>query len=185
MLAPSEVVGILEQLDRGNRDAFRHLVRAYSLSLRSFIASQIHHLEDVDDLAQEVFIVAYRNLGVFRRGDDFGAWLKGIARNKLSDHFRSASRRHDALERFREAIAHTVQDDLERATAQDDDVTIEALLRCVGQLPEKLRRVVRAGLDGEKPASLAQELVTSVAAVYNLHYRANQLLRNCLRKELG
>ncbi len=50
MLTPSEVVGILEQLDRGNRDDSPSR-RAYSLSLRSFIASQIHHLEDVDDPA--------------------------------------------------------------------------------------------------------------------------------------
>lgn len=184
MLGPSDVRAILDQLERGNGDAFHHLVRAYSLALRSFIASQVHHLEDVDDLTQEVFIVAYRNLGSFRRGEDFGAWLKGIARNKLSDHFRSLGRRNKALDRFREEVARAVQSDLDRTTAKDDGVNIEALLRCVGRLPDKLRKVVRAGLDGAKPAAVAAELLTSVTAVYSLHYRANQLLRECLRKEL-
>jgi RNA polymerase sigma-70 factor (ECF subfamily) len=52
-------------------------------------------------------------------------------------------------------------------------------------LPIRLRRVVRAGLDGTKPALLAQALSTTVGAIYNLHYRANQLLRDCVRKELA
>ena len=53
---------------------------------------------------------------------------------------------------------------------------------CIAQLPERLRRVVRAGLDGERPAELAEEMSTTVGAIYNLHYRANQLLRECLKK---
>jgi RNA polymerase sigma-70 factor (ECF subfamily) len=67
----------------------------------------------------------------------------------------------------------------------DSSGAIEVLLQCIGMLPEKLRRVVRAGLDGGKPAELARELTTTVAAVYRLHSRANQLLRECMRKELG
>lgn len=184
MLCPSDVSAVVDQVAQGNRDAFRQIMRAYSLPLRSFLASQVHHLEDVDDLTQEVFVAAYRNLGVFRRGDDFGAWLRGIARNKLSEYFRSSNRRQRALERFREEVIRAVQDDLERAAADDHAAAIEVLLRCVGRLPEKLRRVVRGGLDGDKPAALAEEFLTSVGAVYNLHYRAIQLLRDCLRKEL-
>jgi RNA polymerase sigma-70 factor (ECF subfamily) len=44
---------------------------------------------------------------------------------------------------------------------------------------------VRAGLNGDRPAALAEALATSVGAIYNLHYRANQLLRMCLEKEMG
>jgi RNA polymerase sigma-70 factor (ECF subfamily) len=185
MLNPPEISAILDQVERGNRDAFWPIVRAYSLPLRTFIASQVHHLEDVDDLTQEVFIAAYRNLGAFHKGSDFGAWLRGIARNKLSEYYRSSARRRKALDRFCEEISRAVDPDLERAVVDDDGLAIEALLRCIGRLPEKLRRVVRAGLDGGKSAALAEELLTTVGVIYNLHYRANQLLRDCLRKELG
>jgi RNA polymerase sigma-70 factor (ECF subfamily) len=185
MLPIHEFNVVLDEIGRGHRDAFWQIVRAYSLPLRSYIASQVHHRDDVDDIAQEVFIAAYRNLHTFRRDDDFGAWLRGIARNKLSDYFRSAARRHKVLEQFREEAARIVQEDLEQAASAHSAEAIEALLRCIGQLPEKMRRVVRAGLDGEKPDALATELVTTVGAIYNLHYRANQLLRVCVRKELG
>src|SRR5215510_7494011 len=101
MVEPSELAGILDEIARGNRDAFRQIVRAYSLPLRSYLASQIHNLDDVDDLAQEIFLAAFRNLPTFRRGEDFGAWLRGIARNKLHNHWRSSARRDRALASFR------------------------------------------------------------------------------------
>jgi RNA polymerase sigma-70 factor (ECF subfamily) len=178
-------VAILDEVAQGRTEPFALLVRAYALPLRSYLASQVYHLDDVDDLAQDVFLAALENLSSFRRGDDFGAWLRGIARNKLLLYFRSRSRCHQALRRFRDEVAALIHEDLERAAASDRAETIEWLLRCIAKLPERLRRVVRAGLEGDKPAEVARELATTVGVIYNLHYRANQLLRDCLQKELG
>jgi RNA polymerase sigma-70 factor (ECF subfamily) len=183
MLEPSEIAKVVEDVARGNQAAFRRLVRAYSLSLRSYLASHLHRLDDVDDLAQEVFLAAFVNLHAFRRGENFSAWLRGIARNKLHDHLRRTARRNRALESYREQVARLVEADLERIVVADRAETIEALFRCIGSLPERLRRVVRGGLDGDKPAALAEALGTTVGAVYRLHYRANQLLRICMQKE--
>ena len=88
-----EMDAILDEVGRGRTEAFGRIVRDYALPLRSFLASQVHHLDDVDDLAQEVFLAALESLPKFRRGDDFGAWLRGIARNKLLSYFRSSARR--------------------------------------------------------------------------------------------
>src|SRR5579884_1645890 len=115
----AEIDTVLDEIARGNTDAFARVVRAYGLPLRSYLASQVHHLDDVDDLAQEVFLAALRGLAGYRRGDDFGAWLRGIARNKLLNYFRSTARRVQAMERFREEVARAVEDDLERAAAAD------------------------------------------------------------------
>jgi RNA polymerase sigma-70 factor (ECF subfamily) len=183
MLAPSLLNTVLDEVSRGNRDAFWHVVRAYSLPLRSYLGSQAHNAHDVDDLAQEVFLAAFRGLATYRRGEDFGAWLRGIARNTLSAHWRRTARRNQTLARFREEVGRELEGDLERAAAGDSSEAIEALLRCIGRLPERLKRVVRAGLDGDRPAALAEAFETTVGAVYTLHYRANQLLRACVQKE--
>ena len=179
---PADVDAVLDQVTRGWTEAFGQLVRLYALPLRSYLASQVYHLDDVDDLAQEVFLAALASMTTFRRGHDFGAWLRGIARNKLLVYFRTESRRNRALQRFREEVTARIEDDLEHAAAADQTETLERLLRCIAQLPEKLRRVVRAGLEGDKPTELAQALSTTVGMIYNLHYRANQLLRACLQK---
>lgn len=176
---------VLDQVASGNVDAFRWIIRQYELPLRSYLCSQVYDLDVVDDLAQEVFIAAYRSLDSFQRGQDFGRWLRGIARLKLQMYFRATARRQKAMERFRQEMVRLVEEELEQEAARHQAAAIEALLRCISRLPEKLRRVVRAGLDGTKPALLAQALSTSVGAVYNLHYRANQLLRECVRKELA
>jgi RNA polymerase sigma-70 factor (ECF subfamily) len=185
MSGSSSVDSILDQVARGRTEAFGQIVRDYALPLRSYLASQVYHLDDVDDLAQEVFLAALENQASFRRGDDFGVWLRGIARNKLLVYFRSHSRRSRALQRFREEVRARIEEDLERSVAGDRAEQIEQLLRCIAELPERLRRVVRAGLDGDKPAELAQALQTTVGTIYNLHYRANQLLRACLQKGGG
>jgi len=185
MIDDAEIQNLLDQVARGNRDAFWGVVRAYSLPLRSYLASQLHHLDDVDDLAQEVFVAAFHNLGSFQRGENFGAWLRGIARHKLYNHFRSSARRQDAVERFRHEVVRILEDDLERGAAGDRSEIIEKLLHCISRLPDKLRKVVHSGLDGEKPAALAESLSTSIGAIYNLHYRANQMLRECMQEEVG
>ncbi|WP_439628276.1 sigma-70 family RNA polymerase sigma factor [Gemmata sp.] len=180
---PGDVAAIVRAVLQGDRDAFHRLVAAFGLPLRSYLAGQVYRLDDVDDIAQEVFITAYRNLDRFSPDGSFAAWLRGIARNEVLMYFRSESRRESLLDRFRGEVAQAVGVEFDRSTAEDRTEVIERLLHCVARLPERLRRVVRAGLAGTKAAALAAELGTSTAAVYNLHYRANQLLRTCLQKE--
>src|SRR5262249_26429571 len=180
-----ELDAILDEVLRGRTEAFGQIVRQYALPLRSFLSTQVYYIDDVDDLAQEEFLAALESLPSFHRGTDFGAWLRGIARNKLLLYFRSQSRRHEALQHFRDEVSQLIDHDLEHAVATYRAETIERLLRCIAKLPERLRRVVRAGLDGDRPAEVARALATTVGVVYNLHYRANQLLRACLQKELG
>lgn len=175
---------VLAEIARGGTDGYARIVAAYALPLRAYLASQVVHQADVDDLAQEVFLAAFDDLVAFRRGGDFGAWLRGIARNKLLVYFRSEARRARALQRYRDEVAAVIAPDLE-AVAADRAAAVDGLLRCISLLPEKLRRVVRAGLDGNKPAELAAEMSTTLSAVYSLHHRANVLLRECLKKGVG
>ncbi len=175
---------LLDRIAKGEPDLYLKVVRRFELSLRSYLASQLYDQADVDDLAQEVFIAAYRDLGGFRQDGDFGAWLRGIARNRLLGHFRSIQRRANATERFREEVARLTAAELEAAEQTGGEDKIERLLHCIARLPEKLRRVVHQGLEGAKPAALAEEMQTSVPAIYQLHYRANQLLRDCMNQKI-
>ncbi len=174
---------LLNRIERGETDLYLQVVRRHELMLRSYLAGQLYNIAEADDLAQEVFITAWRDLGSFRRGEDFGAWLRGIARNRLLTHFRSQQRRAGAAERFQAEVVRLAEQDLEAAAQRDEGGRLERLLHCISRLPEKLRRVVHAGLEGARPAALAGELQTTVPAIYQLHYRANQLLRDCMNNE--
>lgn len=184
MDAQSTTHEIISRVRAGESEAFLWIIRSYNLSIRSYLASQLYHQDDVDDLAQEVFLAAYRTLDRFQPGEEFGAWLRGIARNKLLVFFRSQERRRSAMVRFRQEVLQIIGDDLETRASDETEDSIEAVLRCIAKLPERMRRVVRAGLDGRKAAQLAEQLAATVSAVYNLHYRANGLLRECVKKEM-
>ena len=176
---------LVQRILRGERDLFLHLVQEHERMLRSFLASQLYNLTEVDDLAQETFVAAFRDLAAFRSDNDFGSWLRGIARNRLLTHFRAVQRRDSAVRRFQEEVSRIVAEDLEDVVRHrtDTEDQMARLLGCVSRLPEKLRRIVHAGLEGLKAGVLAEELGTTVPAVYQLHYRANRLLRACLEKE--
>lgn len=181
----SPLQAALDAVLRGSPDAFLTVVRLQGPPLRAFLASQVFHLDDVDDLAQETFIAAYRSLHHFRTGEDFGAWLRGIARHKLSRYFEQTSRRSEAMKTFHEEAVHLLSDDLESAAAGTRAEHLQAMLLCIGKLTDRLRHVVRSVLDGSKAEALAKELETTPGAIYQLQYRALKALRECTIKELA
>ena len=180
----NETKKAIDSVLAGDRDAFRLLVREHRLMVRSYLGSQLHHLDEMDDLSQEVFVTAFRKLDQYDQDANFGVWLRGIARNQLLMHFRSMGRRKTREARFREQVTQLIERELEQTFADQTDRAIESLLRCIGRLPDRMRQVVRGGLDGVKAATLADELTTSIGAIYNIHYRANALLRDCVKEEL-
>jgi RNA polymerase sigma-70 factor (ECF subfamily) len=176
---------VLDAVLRGNVDAFHAILRQYGPPLRAYLATQVFQLDDVDDLAQETFVTAYRNLRNFELDKDFGAWLRGIARNKLRHYFDAAARRDQLMVRFRLDAAKLLEQEFEANAAESREHDLQLMLGCIAKLPPKLRKVVHSWLDGGKSVALAEELETSVAAVYQLQYRAVKLLRECVHRKLA
>jgi len=185
MLESDRLNSTLDHVLRGQPDAFLVIVRAYGPNLRTYLGSHLFHLDEVDDLAQETFIAAYRNLNTFRRSEDFGAWLRGIARNKLLRFFEQTNRRSSRMEAFRLEAANLLQGELEESAAGAKPEQLQVMLSCITKLPERIRHVVRSLLDGGKAPALAAELKTSTGAIYQLQYRALGMLRECITRELA
>lgn len=185
MLESAQLNATLDHVLLGQPDAFLAVVRAYGPGLRTYLSSQLFHLDDMDDLAQETFIAAYRGLNTFRRGEDFGAWLRGIARNKLLRFFEQTNRRVTQLESFRHEAAALLHGELEDAAAETKSEQLQVMLNCIVKLPDRIRHVVRSLLDGSKAPALAEELKTTTGAIYQLQYRALGMLRECITQELA
>ena len=181
---PMNLDQILDAVIGGKPDAFLIIVREQGPSLRIYLGTQLFRQDEVEDLAQEVFITAYKKLHTFRRGEDFGAWLRGIARNKLLKYYERNQRRDDAMAQFRQAAADLLQTDLERAAARTEEAHLQALLGCIQKLPERMRVVVRGWMDGTRAAALVEELKMSVANIYQIQHRASQALRGCIERQI-
>src|SRR4030066_1738197 len=71
----------------GSRPSFEELVSKYSLRLFHFLRSRSGSDEDVEDLVQETFLKAYRNIGRYDPQRKFSTWLFTVAiRLSISRH---------------------------------------------------------------------------------------------------
>jgi RNA polymerase sigma-70 factor, ECF subfamily len=72
----------------GNQEAFRPLVERYSQRLFRLAYRITGSESDAEDLVQETFLKAYRNLGKFEARSNFGTWLYRICANCSLDQWR-------------------------------------------------------------------------------------------------
>ena len=175
----------IKQVIRGDRDAYWVIVDHYKLMVRSHVASILFNHSDIDDLIQETFITAYKKLSEFDTSKDFGSWIRGIAHFKLTNYMRATKRRGHLMTNFKEKVVEIISPELDEKFKLETDDSIKALLECISKLPQNMRLVVKSGLNGTKAQVLAEEMNSTPGAIYNLQYRANGLLRNCVKNEIS
>jgi RNA polymerase sigma-70 factor (ECF subfamily) len=72
---------LVEEARRGGREAFAELVRRHERRVYSVVFRMAGNHTDADDLAQEVFMTAWKAIGSFKQGSTFYTWLYRIAVN--------------------------------------------------------------------------------------------------------
>ena len=164
---------------------FTQLVAQQHQQLRSFVRTLGVDPDWVDDLAQEVFLVAWRESDSFDSQRDIGKWLRGIARNLVRNELRKDQRRKRILhEGLSELIVRSLEGETEAA---DWDQCLMSVLRdCVEQLAPKSRQIVagRYG-DGWKAPDLADHLGMTAAAVRQALMRIREQLRHCIELRMA
>lgn len=95
---------LVEDARRGSREAFAGLVRNHERRVYGLVFRMAGNHFDADDLAQEVFLTAWRSIASFRRGSSFYTWLYRIAVNTSLTFLRKRSREKDRVE-FDENLA--------------------------------------------------------------------------------
>ena len=77
----------------GDEDAFGALVRQHSRRVFQLAFRMMRNEQDAEDVVQECFLRAYRQLGRFESRADFGTWLYRIAANCAVDMMRTRAHR--------------------------------------------------------------------------------------------
>src|SRR5690606_28565321 len=92
---------LVERVQKGDKAAFDLLVLKYQGKVESIIArflGKTTYRDDVQDVAQETFIKAYRALPRFRGDSAFYTWLYRIAVNTAKNHLVSAARKPQSVD---------------------------------------------------------------------------------------
>ena len=91
-------VSLVARARDGDSDAFRELVERHGRNVFRLSYRLTRNEEDAEDVTQEAFIKAYRNLSRFEEKSEFGSWIYRIATNCALDAMRRRRRtRTDAL----------------------------------------------------------------------------------------
>ncbi len=131
---------LIERVRGGDASAFNQLVLAYRKRILGTISRLIGHPEDVEDVAQEVFVRLYYSLDQLRAPEVFEPWLYRLTVNASYDYLRRAKRRGesrmaDLSEQqvlMADAVAGGRQDNEDRKKSQTREF-VQALFRHVSE----------------------------------------------------
>ena len=169
---------------RAARDElFADLVKEHQVSLRVFVRSLGVESGWVDDLAQDTFVVAYREMDSYDPDRDFGKWLRGIARNLVRNELRKQGRHRRILH---ESLSQHLLDLAEKEKDREVDVTqLSALRDCVEQLPGKSRELVHSRYyEGWDATVLADKFEMKAATVRQTLLRIRRQLYQCINQRV-
>ncbi len=162
----------------GDRDAFNRIVSRYQILICSLAYSRIGRLGQSEDVAQETFITAWKNLRFLREPDKLRAWLCGIVRNRIHKSLEREGREpvHDA------APLEAMPDSPSRDALPSDQAISreeEAILwRSLEKIPELYREpFILFYREHQSIESVAAELELSEDAVKQRLSRGRKLLQ--------
>ena len=175
----------------GDTDKYHDLIRPYEQSVYRMALSFMKNESDAEDVAQEAFLNAFRNLATFRGQAKFSTWLISITLNEARGRLRRQSLvRMDSLDETPEEGGH-----VSPALLRDwREVPSEALER------KEIREMLRAAIGGLAPIyrevvmlrdveelsveETATALTISVASVKTRLHRARIMLQKVLAPQL-
>lgn len=135
---------IIASILAGNTHDFHVLIRPHERSVYVMALSLLHNEADAEDVAQEAFLKAFRNLANFRGDSKFGTWLISITLNEARSRLRT--KKTAKLE------------SLDTPPEGEEHVT-PALLRDWREIPSE-------ALERKEVRSLLQQAVTDLPAIY-------------------
>ena len=168
-----KIAGWVEAVRRDDRAAFAELVRQFQDAVAGVVLAHGVTGADVEDLAQEAFVAAYRQISELRDPAKFGSWVCGIARN-LTRRWVRDRRREEPL-----------SGDLAANTKEDTSDLADHVMAAVGRLQGRLREpLTMFYINGYTTAEVADLLELPAGTVRRRLHEARNDLRKGLTKML-
>jgi len=179
---------LVERVQRGDKAAFDLLVSKYQRKIFRLLSRLIRDSTEIEDVAQEAFIKAYRALPNFRGESAFYTWLYRIAINTAKNYLVSLGRRAPTTTEADIEDAETFDDgDHLRDLNTPDSMLLtkqvaEAVNRAIDQLPEDLRTaIVLRELEGLSYEEIAESMRCPIGTVRSRIFRAREAIALELR----
>jgi RNA polymerase sigma-70 factor (ECF subfamily) len=185
-----EAGGAVERAQSGDSDAFRLLVEQHSRAVFRLAFRMTGNEQDAEDVVQETFLRAYRQLDKYEARASFSTWLYRIASNYSLDLIRMRKRHEDKRERgkveerdiLQTLPVNTPGPDRIVYSGQVQERVNEALNELSAQ--ERTAFVLRH-FEGMSIDEIGETLGTGTNATKHSIFRAVQKLRRSLEPVVG
>jgi RNA polymerase sigma-70 factor (ECF subfamily) len=177
----------IRHAQRGNREAFGMLVERFQRRVFALVFRLIGDRDQVEDLAQEIFIKAFRAMRSYSFGASFGTWLSRIAVNHCYDFLRHRRATSGRFESMGDGL-ETINSDAALVGARDLDPEQAALLRdltskLLARAPQDDRAVlVLKELEGLSVEEIAEILGVRIGTVKVRLHRARKRMLEDFRR---
>ena len=181
---------LVARVQKGDSRAFDMLVMKYQQRIMALISRYVHDADEVQDVAQEAFIKAYKALPRFRGDSAFYTWLYRIAVNTAKNHLVSRSRRppgsdvdlSDAEYLEGGAGLRELENPENRLFGDELKQVVE---QAISGLPDDLRTAVTLReFDGLSYEDIADVMDCPVGTVRSRNFRARDAIDKQVREQL-
>ena len=177
------IAEIIQKVLAGDIDAYEEIVQEYQEEVWRIIAFTLHDISYTEDLVQEVFVKAFRNLETYDPERNFGVWIRTIARNLLRNEIRRAMRERKAFRNYREYLMKRLEDN---EKAEQHEVRLaQALAKCREHMEGDAGQALELRYEKSMGFSeIAETLNRTVAAARQLLMRVRSILRQCVEERM-
>ena len=179
---------LVDQVMAGNKNAFNLLVIRYQHRVAALIARFVRDPQELEDVAQEAFIKAYRALPLFRGDSAFYTWLYRIAVNTAKNYLVSRSRRPPAQDLEIDEVDPTetgsVLHEIESPEGSLSTIELKAALEAVlDSLPEELQTAfILREFSGLSYDDIAEIMDCPVGTVRSRIFRSREAIDSKIRE---
>jgi len=178
---------LVERVQRGDKRAFDLLVIKYQSKILSIVSRFISDNAEINDVAQDAFIKAYRALPNFRGESAFYTWLYRIAINTAKNYLTAKGRRPpasdiDSQEAESFGVGVALQENASPESLMMRDQLKKVIFDTIDELPEDLKTAITLReIDGLSYEEIAESMDCPVGTVRSRIFRAREAIDDKIR----
>lgn len=189
--APEErLEELVLEAQKGIVEAFQELYSLYGKKILNYIYRMTGSREEAEDLTQDTFIQAYKNIQALKDRSKFQSWLFRIAQNNVYQRYRGKKPILESLDQEESPELSDVQKMAAPSKSPEESLLsdeLEDLIReVIQELPEKYREVfVLSAIQKLSYQEISEIVGRSLASVKSDIHRARVEVRDRIKKYLG